>query len=137
MFNLPQSDSKVSVYFTLDGKEYQLSQFNIGFTQATDIKGEPQNRVRGGCMTVTLTEMLPNSIYDWAMRPGIKKSGEVSFRKESESPSLKIEFHDAYCIGFFRSVDSMGGGTTTVLTISPLEISANGVSFYNHWTETN
>jgi hypothetical protein len=46
MYNLPQVDSKVTVWFTLDGQEYEVSQFDISFFQGVDGKGEPQDHVR-------------------------------------------------------------------------------------------
>ncbi|MBN2742512.1 MAG: type VI secretion system needle protein Hcp [Marinilabiliaceae bacterium] len=133
MFNLPQIDNNTTVWLIIDGKEYELAQFNISFVQTSDDKGEPQNQVRGGRMLLTLTEALSENIYSWAMRAAITKSGEVVFRTQSGSAPLKIKFSNAYCIGFDRSIESMGGGLTSILTISPEEIMMNEFSFDNHW----
>jgi hypothetical protein len=132
MYNLPQVDSKVTVWFCLDGQEYEVSQFDISFFQGVDGKREPQDHVRGGQMTMTLNQTLPESLYNWAMRSSTK-DGKVDFRIESGSSPMKIEFSNAYCLNFNRSINSIGGGINTSLTISPEEVIINGRSFDNHW----
>ncbi|MCA1745674.1 MAG: type VI secretion system needle protein Hcp [Bacteroidales bacterium] len=132
MHHLPQNDSNVSVWLTLDGQEYELSQFNIGFAQSSDHKGEPQDQVRGGLMQMTLTQTLPESLYTWAMK-STTKEGVVVFRIEGGSAPMKIEFLNAFCIGFQRVVNTQGSGVATALTVSPEELRINGVSFDNHW----
>ncbi len=132
MYSLPQNDSNASVWLTIDGEEYELSQFNIGFAQSCDHKGEPQNEVRGGLMQVVLSQTVPESIYAWAMRKSTK-SGVVDFRIESGSATMKIEFNNAFCVGFRRVINSEGGGLLTALTVSPEELLINGISFDNHW----
>ncbi|PRZ00188.1 type VI secretion system tube protein TssD [Marinilabilia salmonicolor] len=134
MFNLPQNDSKVSVWLTIDGEEYELSQFNIGFAQSSDHKGEPQNEVRGGLMQVTLSQTVPESIYAWAMKT-TSKNGVVGFRIESGSAPMKIEFTNAFCVGFQRVINTEGGGLATALTVSPEELRINGISFDNRWVK--
>ncbi|WP_235208333.1 type VI secretion system tube protein TssD [Saccharicrinis fermentans] len=129
-----QIDTNTTVWLTLDGQEYELSQFNINFGQNIDQKGEPQNQVRGGQMTLSLTQALPANIYDWAMK-STSKEGSIVFKIESGSAPLKIEFTNAFCVSFNRNVNAMGGGLNTTMTISPEEISINGFSFDNHWVE--
>ncbi len=134
MFNLPQVDSNISVWFTVDGQEYEVSQFDISFFQGVDGKGEPQDHVRGGQMTMTLNQTLPESLYSWAMRTSTK-DGKVEFRIKSGSSPMKIEFSNAYCLNFNRSINSIGGGISTILTISPEEVNINGRGFDNRWVK--
>lgn len=128
----PQPDSDVTVCLTLDGKEYELSQFSISFGQSTDHKGQPQNEVRGGQMLVTISQTVPDSIYAWAMK-STTKSGVVAFKIKTGSSPIKIEFENAYCVKFNRIVDTCGGGVESALVIAPEAISINGVSFDNRW----
>ncbi|WP_282036651.1 type VI secretion system tube protein TssD [Saccharicrinis aurantiacus] len=134
MINLEQVDSNTTAWLIIDGQEYELSEFNTNFNQGVDHKGEPQNRVRGGQMQIGITQVVPTNIYDWAMK-SMLKDGEIIFKIESGSAPLKISFLNAYCVGFKRRVDSMGGGLVSSLTISPEEVSINGISFDNHWVE--
>lgn len=131
LFSLPQIDSDLTAWFILDGKEYEMSQFNINFGQSVDHKGQPQDEVRGGRMLIALTQTLPDSIYRWAMS-SIPKNGEVVFRSKTTSAPLRVEFMNAYCVNFQRQIIDRGG-VNTVLIISPDEISINGISFDNRW----
>lgn len=133
LFSLPQIDSDLTAWFILDGKEYEMSQFNIGFGQSVDHKGQPQDEVRGGRMLVALTQTLPESLYRWAMS-SIPKSGEIVFRSKTTNAPLRIEFMNAYCVNFQRQIIDRGGVNTS-LFISPDEILINGISFDNHWVE--
>lgn len=133
MFNFPHIDSDLTVWFILDGKEYELSQFSIGFGQSVDHKGQPQDEVRGGRILLTLTQTLPDSMYRWAMTSS-PKNGEVVFRSKTANAPLKVEFMNAYCVSFDRTINSTEGLNTT-LVISPDEIVINGNSFDNHWVE--
>ncbi|WP_317044010.1 type VI secretion system tube protein TssD, partial [Geofilum rhodophaeum] len=68
MINFDRIDSNITVWMTIDGQDYEVSHFNIGFVQSSDAKGEPQDEVRGGLMQLTLTQMIPESLYTWAMK---------------------------------------------------------------------
>ena len=131
LFSLPQPDSDLTAWFILDGKEYEMSQFNIGFDQSVDYKGQPQDEVRGGRMLVTLTQTLPESFYRWAMTSA-PKNGEVVFRSKTANAPLRIEFMNAYCVHFERQIIVKGGLSTSII-ISPDELLLNGISFDNHW----
>ena len=47
LFNFPQVDSNVNVIFSVDGDEYAVEQFKIGFHQPVD-----NLNLRMGCETV-------------------------------------------------------------------------------------
>ena len=131
LFSLPLIDSDLTAWFILDGREYEMSQFNVSFSQAVDYKGQPQDEVRGGRMLIGLAQPLPDSIHRWAMS-SIPKNGEVVFRSKTTNAPLRIEFMNAYCVNFLRNISGKGGLNTT-LHISPDEILINGISFDNHW----
>lgn len=131
LFELPQIDSDLTAWFILDGKEYEMSQFNISFNQLVDHKGQPQDETRGGRMLIGLTQTLPDSLYRWAMT-SIPKNGEIVFRSKTTNAPLRIEFTNAFCVNFERNIIN-GGGTNTSIYISPDEILINGISFDNHW----
>ena len=131
VFNFPQIDSDLKVWFVFKDEEYELSQFNIGFGQATDYKGQPQDEVRGGVMMLTIADPVSDKIYKWAMK-SLAIDGVIEFRSKTASSPLKIEFTNGYCVNFDRVIEA-GTGLSTMLTISPEEIRINGVNFDNHW----
>ena len=133
MFNFPQIDSNVTVWLEVDGKEYEVSQFNIGFGQSVDYKGQPQDEARGGRMLVTLTEALPENLYRWAMTSSTK-SGKVTFKSKTTNAPLRVEFTNAFCVNFARTIDAYTG-LNTDLIISPEEIVINGTTFDNRWVK--
>lgn len=130
-FNLPQIDANLTVWLILDGKEYELSQFNVSFGQSVDFKGQPQDEIRGGRLLIGLTQTLPDSLYRWAMKSE-PKDGVVVFRSQTANAPLRIEFMNAYCVNFMRNISNKGGVVSS-LQISPDEIFINGISFDNHW----
>lgn len=133
-FNFPQIDSNVTVWLQIDAKEYEVEQFKIGFSQPIDEKGEPQSEIKGGQLMVTLTEALPDTFYDWAIKPRREKNGTVTFKIETGNAPLKIEFVKATCINFNRTVNS-SGGLHTNLILSPEKLMINGVEHNNFWVE--
>mgnify|MGYP001436694268 CR=1 FL=1 len=131
LFELPQIDSDLTAWFILDGKEYEMSQFNISFNQLVDHKGQPQDETRGGRMLIGLTQTLPDSLYRWAMT-STPKNGEIVFRSKTTNAPLRLEFMNAYCVNLQRQISNISGLNST-LSISPDEILINGISFDNHW----
>lgn len=131
LFNLPQIDANLTACLIIDGQEYEMSQFNISFGQSVDYKGQPQDEIRGGRMLVGLTQILPDSLYRWAMS-SVTKGGQIVFRSQTTESPLRVEFMNAYCVGFERDIIS-DKGIISKLIISPDDILMNGISFDNHW----
>jgi hypothetical protein len=133
MFSFLQPLSHIVGKFYLDGKEYELEHFKVGFSQPTDYKGQPQHEVKGGQIMITLTHMSDNNLYEWAKRSTLRKAGRIEFQTEMSSPILRIEFAEAYCVSMERNIDSMKGSTTTLI-IAPEQIFLNGLEHNNFWT---
>ena len=64
----------------------------------------------------------------------IPQNGSVIFKSKTTNPPLKINFINAYCIRFNRSIANEGG-LESQLVISPDEMLINGISFDNHWVK--
>ena len=112
LFNFPQVDSNVNVIFCVDGDEYEVEQFKIGFHQPVDgNKNQPEGEVRGGRIMITLSQTVKNNIYGWAIKPT-----------------------NAYCISLKRSI-GIGIGLNTSLILSPQIINLNGIEFDNNWVK--
>ena len=134
LFNFPQIDSNVNVTFSVDGDEYEVSQFKIGFHQPVDsIKNQPEGEVRGGRIMITLSQTVKSNIYGWALKNWMKKSGSVLFKTGTAGAIFTVQFSNAYCIRLNRTIDSVGGGLYTTLVLSPELVVLNGIEFDNRW----
>ena len=135
LFSFPQVDSNVNVIFSVDGDEYAVEQFKIGFHQPVDgIKNQPEGEVRGGRIMITLSQTVKNNIYGWAVKPWMKKSGAVLFKTGTSGGIFEVAFTNAYCISLKRSIGIVTGLTTNLI-LSPESVSLNGIDFNNQWVK--
>ena len=136
LFSFPQVDSNVNVIFNVDGDEYAVEQFKIGFHQPVDgIKNQPEGEVRGGRIMITLSQTVKNNIYGWAVKPWMKKSGAVLFKTGTSGGIFEVAFTNAYCVNLKRVIESLGQGLSTTLILSPESVSVNGIEFDNRWVK--
>jgi hypothetical protein len=136
LFNFPQVDSNVNVIFSIDGDEYAVEQFKIGFHQPVNgIKNQPESEVRGGRIMITLSQTVKSSIYGWAVKPWVRKSGAVLFKTGTSGVIFEVGFTNASCINLKRVVEALGQGLTTTLILSPETVSVNGIEFDNRWVK--
>ncbi len=136
LFSFPQVDSNVNVIFSVDGDEYAVEQFKIGFHQPVDgIKNQPEGEVRGGRIMITLSQTVKNNIYGWAVKPWMKKNGAVLFKTGTSGVIFEVAFTNAYCVNLKRVIESLGQGLSTTLILSPESVSVNGIEFDNRWVK--
>ena len=136
LFSFPQVDSNVNVIFSVDGDEYAVEQFKIGFHQPVDgIKNQPEGEVRGGRIMITLSQTVKNNIYGWAVKPWMKKSGAVLFKTGTSGVIFEVAFTNAYCVNLKRVIESLGQGLSNTLILSPESVSVNGIEFDNRWVK--
>lgn len=136
LFSFPQVDSNVNVIFSVDGDEYAVEQFKIGFHQPIDgIKNQPEGEVRGGRIMITISQTVKNNIYGWAVKPWMKKSGAVLFKTGTSGVIFEVAFTNAYCVNLKRVIESLGQGLSTTLILSPESVSVNGIEFDNRWVK--
>ena len=126
----PLANFEAKFYFL--GSEYEVEDFKILFIQDVDYKGQPQHDERGGQIIISLSQMVEDDVYEWAKSPFLKQSGTISFETGSSNALLRIEFTDAYCVGFSQIDDSFLG-TRTNLVISPSTVLLNGIDHDNFW----
>lgn len=134
LYGLPQPDANVTAFLVLDSKEYELSYFKVGFIQPTDHKGEPQHEVLGGQLCVTLTQLIEEDIFKWAVQSEERKSGVVEFRLPTSSSPMRVEFNNAYCVNFNQKMSPMDKtGVETTLVLSAEEVIMNGIDLNKFW----
>lgn len=135
LFNFPQVDSNVNVIFCVDGDEYEVEQFKIGFHQPVDgNKNQPEGEVRGGRIMITLSQTVKNNIYGWAIKPWVKKNGAVLFKTGTSGVVFEVAFTNAYYYRLKRNLN-VGTGLETVLILSPETVSLNGFILDNNWVK--
>ena len=136
LFNFPQVDSNVNVIFSVDGDEYAVEQFKIGFHQPVDnLKNQPEGEVRGGRIMITLSQTVKSNIYGWAVKPWVKKNGAVLFKTGTSGVIFEVSFTNAYCVNLKRVVEALVQGLSTTLILSPESVSVNGIEFDNRWVK--
>lgn len=132
MFGLSQPMAHIVAKFFLEGREYRVDGFRIGFTQGVDHKGQPQHETRGGQLFLKLSQAGDPALFEWAKRSTLLKSGMIVFETGMSNPVLRVEFTDAYCISLTRTIHAQSG-TQTSLIISPEVIKLNGMEHDNFW----
>lgn len=136
LFSFSQVDSSIDAAFIVDGDEYEVQQFQIGFHQPVDsIKNQPEGEVRGGRVMVTLSQTVKSNINAWALKPWVKKNGSISFKTGTSGVIFDVQFTNGYCVNMKRIIEAQGNGLKTILIISPEKLSINGVEFDNNWVE--
>lgn len=124
----------INVYFELDGKKYEVENFHAGFSQPVDYKGQPQRELTNDILSITLSHIADENLYQWAKTPTSMKGGTVLFQTDLGITILRIIFTNAYCIGLAREIDATKGSSTT-LSISPEQLILNGIEHNNFWPE--
>jgi len=120
--------------FNLEGVNYDVEKFKISFIQPTDFKGQPQHEVKGGQLTIALSQTADDTLYLWAKKSSMLKNGIISFQTDIGITVLEINFTNAYCVNLTREINAHTG-TSTVLIISPEKLKLNGVEHDNYWVK--
>lgn len=134
LFGKPDGNVFAEMHLLGSLKTYSLTQFNVTFSQKIDQFGEPQSEASGGQMLVAIPQLPDKEIMKWAAGSRVKKSGEIVFRNETQTPYLRVIFTDAYCVCFNQQVNA---GSSCSFTISPRTISLNGEASLENWVEKN
>ncbi|MEN9919023.1 MAG: hypothetical protein RL662_1459 [Bacteroidota bacterium] len=130
LFNLPFVH--VNVYLELDGQRYEAEHFSMGFAQDIDYKGQPQHEVKGGQLSLTFTQAMHDTVYIWAKKATLRKSGKIIFWSEMAGTILQIDFENANCIHLTHKINALTG-TETTLAIAPEAVTLNGMKHTNKW----
>jgi hypothetical protein len=114
-----------------DAEGYRIQDFQMGFLQDIDFKGQPQYEVTGGLMTIVITQVPDDVINKWVMNSRSLMSGSFVFKHLGHT-LLSISFEDAYCVGYKKDISSISGVSTRIV-ISPKSVNLNGILHENFW----
>lgn len=118
-----------------DFKEREVMHVHYEFSQKVDTEGQMAGIPRGGFITIKVKALNDGNadLLNWMVAPNLAKDGAVEFN-ETKSGNLmkKIEFKDAYCIGFTEDWEE-GVGHIEEITLSCREITNGSVTYTNPW----
>ena len=116
---------------------YEVHSYRHFFKQEIDQKGKVTTKVYGGFIQLTLTQIPPNPIIEWALDSKKYMDGVIVSLNEENVPLEKIIFKNAACVSLSINYTQKGDSyTTTTITIAAEElVLGNGVTFLNEWIQ--
>jgi hypothetical protein len=126
------NDTSVDAKLILNGTEYEIDRFNIRFQKAFDFKGEPQQEVKGGIMSMEINHVVDKQINEWMFNQSVKHSGEVTFASFSRiaTPVITIEFTNGRCFRYSKIISHSSASYSIFVTAE--EIKINGIDHSNN-----
>lgn len=106
---MAQQDATIGVeaHVTIDGKEFSARKISYGCNRNADERGSPTDAPKARLIRMTIGPKQNDDfalLYDWAFKNDRKLSGQIEFKYNEDTQVLrKIEFEDAYCVGFRES----------------------------------
>jgi len=128
---LAPNDTSVDAKLILNGKEYEIETFNIRFQKAFDHKGEPQQEVKGGVLSMTINHIVDKQINEWMFNQSVKHSGVVTFASFSRiaNPVIVIEFKNGRCFRYSKNIGHSSASYSILITAE--EVKINGIDHSN------
>lgn len=109
---------------------------NFLFQQGVDGRGKAMTRVLGGIINITLAQLPPQEIIDWALNSREYKGGLIVMLDNENMPIEKVFFENAACV--YMDIDYTQRGDNyacTKLVINAEKmIVGNNIDFENDWT---
>jgi len=115
---------------------YEILDCRFSFEQGIDNKGKATTRVYCGIIRITLSQLPPKQIIEWALNSRKYHDGAIVVLDAENMPLEKVLFQEAACINF--RVDYIQSGddyTSTEIVLQAKKIIVgNGIDFDNEWT---
>ncbi|MDR3340653.1 MAG: type VI secretion system needle protein Hcp [Candidatus Symbiothrix sp.] len=115
---------------------HEISHCNFSFEQGIDYKGKITSRVYGGTLYVTLSQLPPTGVIEWALQSRKYTDGMIVVLDAENIPFEKILFQNAACVGMDVDYTQKGQSYTSTKLVIQAEkiIVGNGIDFDNEWT---
>jgi len=121
------------------GRKYILSDLDWVFKQDLDDRCKPCSEVYGGQLSLTISEPIDQSIYNWIINSGTRHSGSIRFYNNSnnfeEGAQLVIQFEEAICVRYYKQILAQSSGALTTLVLSPREIKLGDEVYEQKWAK--
>ncbi len=134
-FLLLDTDSTADIVSLIKGG-YEILDCNMSFQQGVDERGKPTTRVHSGTINITLSQLPPAPVIEWAMESRKFYDGMIVLVDAENKPLEKIYFENAACVGFdmrYTLSDDSYAATKLMLQAERI-IVAEDVRFKNNWT---
>ena len=128
---LDLNDTSVDAKLILNGTEYEIETFSIRFQKAFDHKGEPQQEVKDGILSMRIDHVVDKQINEWMFNQSVKHSGVVTFASFSRiaNPVIVIEFKNGRCFRYAKNIGNSSVSYTIQITAE--EVKINGIDHSN------
>jgi len=128
----------------LEGAKAQIIDLSYSFSRSTDPeKGQPVKVVKNGLISLTIRsdeKEMNGKIIKWMATQDLAKTGSIIIYKDADqSVELKkIEFENAYVVGYRESFNSQGLSTNTTETfeITAEIIKVSDAEFKMRWPDS-
>lgn len=109
---------------------------NFNFHQDTDDKGKATTRTQSGSLNITISQLPPQNIIEWALNPRKYSDGVVIMLDAENIPLEKIFFFNATCINLELNYTQKGQSYASTKLIVQAEklVVGGGIDFNNDWT---
>lgn len=130
--------------FELEGAKAEVLDLSYSFSRATEPeKNYPVRRVRSGNIVITLRsdeKEMVGKIINWLNKQDHPKTGSITIYRDAEQSKelKKIDFDNAYVVGYSEHFNSQSSGDNTLETfhIAAEKISVSGASFDMKWPDS-
>jgi hypothetical protein len=128
----------------LEGAKAQVIDLNYSFSRATDPeKGQPTKVIRNGFIGITIRsdeKEMNGKIVNWMGEQDRAKAGSITIYKDAEQTKelKKIEFENAYVVGYRENFNSQGMSSNTVesFEITAEKVKVSGTEFKMKWPDS-
>jgi hypothetical protein len=119
----------------VDNESFNVLEFDVTFTQATDNNGKPANKAKGGQIRLVVESTGTDLFSGWMVSQMSTKDGKIIFyRRDAMSTMKNVNFIKGYCISFHKSFRNEGTiPMRTEILITASEIKIGNTAFENNW----
>jgi hypothetical protein len=128
----------------LEGAKAQVIDLSYSLSRSTDPeKGQPTKVVRNGFISLTIRsdeKEMNGKIINWMSQQDLPKAGSITIFKDAEQSNelKKIEFENAFVVGYRENFNSQGVSSNTIesfeITAEVLKVS--GAEFKMRWPDS-
>jgi hypothetical protein len=127
-------DSAADIMSLVEGG-YEISDCRFSFEQGIDDMGKATTRVYFGVMYITLSQLPPNEIIEWALNSRKYCDGAIVVLDAENIPVEKVIFQNAACLNF--KINYVEQGESYIITEIVIQaqklIVGSGIDFDNEW----